>query len=65
MAFMKRFVLLILGFCASTLHADIIAPPAIEPASTVFLGNHAALLWVAILSGIIILLLVAYYKRKK
>ncbi|KTD61276.1 hypothetical protein [Legionella shakespearei] len=65
MAFIKRFVLFILGVCVLTAHADVIAPPAIEPASTVFLGDHAALLWIAILSGIIILLLVAYHKRKK
>jgi hypothetical protein len=65
MGFIKRMLFLILAFFVLTVRADVIVPPAIEPASTVFLGDNTALLWVAIISGVIILLLVAYHIRKK
>lgn len=45
--------------------ADLIVPPAVEPGSIGFLNEHTSILWIAIVTGVVLLILVAYYMRKK
>jgi hypothetical protein len=52
-------------FYALASYADLIVEPRIEPGSTSFLSGPASILGIVIVIGVIILILVAYYVRRK
>ncbi len=52
-------------FYALASYADLIVEPRIEPGSTSFLSGPTSILGIVIIVGVIILLLVAYFMRKK
>ncbi len=57
------FLLSMLYFMTS--HADFILEPKIQPGTTFFTREHTTILWITLALGVIVLVLVGYFMRKK